>query len=301
MRVAGFCLLMILPLGLVSLLPQSGANSQPISPLAYNVFATRWPSADAFMHSVSAKSDIRSIPSAAQTVGADARQDTHPAVDRIALAVEAAPEAKAYALASQHPPQDDAASRAQTAHNSQKVARLLPQPRPADIAPVAQAKTELIEFATAPFPYEGVVPGTEQPFLNVVEGEQKGHRTSRGAVLWEDETFNDNRVLVHIPSGFDINRPAVMVVFFHGHGANLTRDVLEPAERAGTDIAVRRECRVGRAAICRRCGRLKSWPFLAAGRVRTLRQRGRQEAGRSLRQSGQGQAICQDAGGHRCL
>jgi len=226
MRVAGFCLLMILPLGLVSLLPQSGANSQPISPLAYNVFATRWPSADAFMHSISAKSDIRSIPSAAQTVGAGAQQDTHPAVDRIALAVEAAPESRAYALASQHPPQDDAASRAQTAHNSQKVARLLPQPRPSDIAPLAQAKTELIEFATAPFPYEGVVPGTDKPFLNVVEGEQKGHRTSRGAVLWEDETFNDNRVLVHIPSGFDINRPAVMVVFFHGHGANLTRDVL---------------------------------------------------------------------------
>ena len=70
------------------------------------------------------------------------------------------------------------------------------------------------------------MPGTDQPFLNVVNGEQKGHRTARGAVLWEDETFNDSRVLLHIPSGFDINRPAVMVVFFHGHGANLTRDVL---------------------------------------------------------------------------
>jgi hypothetical protein len=231
-RVAGFCMLLFVPLALVSLLPQSGANSQPISPLAYNVFAKRWPAANAFMISVSAKSDIGSIPSSSrtetQTLSADARprQGTHPAVDRIALAVEAAPEAKTYSLASQHPPQDDAAARSQTVHNSQKVVHLLPQPRPTDIAPVAEAKTELIKFATAPFPYEGTVPGTEQPFLNVVEGEKRGHRTSRGAVLWEDETFNDNRVLLHIPNGFDINRPAVMVVFFHGHGANLSRDVL---------------------------------------------------------------------------
>jgi hypothetical protein len=32
-------------------------------------------------------------------------------------------------------------------------------------------------------------------------------------------------VLLHIPPGFDPNRPAVMVVFFHGHGAELARDV----------------------------------------------------------------------------
>jgi hypothetical protein len=33
-------------------------------------------------------------------------------------------------------------------------------------------------------------------------------------------------VLLHIPQGFDPNKPAVMVVFYHGHGATLTRDVL---------------------------------------------------------------------------
>lgn len=45
-------------------------------------------------------------------------------------------------------------------------------------------------------------------------------------MLWESTTFGDNRVLLHIPRGFDVTRPAVMVVFFHGHGAELTRDVL---------------------------------------------------------------------------
>src|SRR5262249_23592287 len=39
------------------------------------------------------------------------------------------------------------------------------------------------------------------------------------------ETYNDNRVLLHIPRGFDVRRPGLLVVFFHGHGANLENDV----------------------------------------------------------------------------
>ena len=55
MRLVGFIgVVLVLPLGLVSLLPQSGANSQPLAPLAYNVFATRWPAENAFLRSVSA-------------------------------------------------------------------------------------------------------------------------------------------------------------------------------------------------------------------------------------------------------
>ena len=34
-----------------------------------------------------------------------------------------------------------------------------------------------------------------------------------------------SRVLLSIPKGFDIRKPAVMVVFFHGHGAKIDRDV----------------------------------------------------------------------------
>src|SRR5439155_1538890 len=62
-------------------------------------------------------------------------------------------------------------------------------------------------------------------FLNVIFGQRKGHRTPRGRILWEDITYRERRVLLHIPKGFDFNRPGVMVVFFHGHGATLRRDV----------------------------------------------------------------------------
>ncbi len=80
--------------------------------------------------------------------------------------------------------------------------------------------TRLVDFETAPFPYHGVVPGSGRQFLN-----SGSHTSFRGKTLWESQTFSDDRVLLHIPSGFDPNRPAVMVVFFHGHGAILGRDV----------------------------------------------------------------------------
>ena len=63
-------------------------------------------------------------------------------------------------------------------------------------APLLDGRTQLVEFGAAPFPHEG-------------------------------RTYSDPRVLLHIPTGFDPGRPGVMVVFFHGHGATLTRDVLE--------------------------------------------------------------------------
>jgi hypothetical protein len=67
--------------------------------------------------------------------------------------------------------------------------------------PMAEAKTEITDFATAPFPYRG-----EHP-------------------LRESAIYSDDHVLLHIPAGFDPRKPAVMVVFFHGHGATLARDV----------------------------------------------------------------------------
>jgi hypothetical protein len=88
-----------------------------------------------------------------------------------------------------------------------------------------EAKTALVDVATAPFPYHGNMPGTDRPFLNAGEEGHRGHVNIRGRVLWESQTFRDDRVLVDIPPGFDPKRPAVMVVFFHGHGAELARDV----------------------------------------------------------------------------
>ena len=89
----------------------------------------------------------------------------------------------------------------------------------------AGALTSLVNFETAPFPYHGTVPESGRPFLNAGTEGHRGHVNFRGHVLWESQTFGDDRVLLHIPPGFDPKRPAVMVVFFHGHGANLAQDV----------------------------------------------------------------------------
>lgn len=106
--------------------------------------------------------------------------------------------------------------------------------------PLKKSKTALIEFATSPFPYDGMVPEKDTAFLDVKSGARRGHRTPRGRVLWEDITYRERRVLLHIPKGFDFHRPAVMVIFFHGHGATLRRDVrdrqLVPAQISASGI-----------------------------------------------------------------
>jgi hypothetical protein len=88
-----------------------------------------------------------------------------------------------------------------------------------------EAKTSLVDFETAPFPYRGMVPGSNRPFLDAGQPDARGHVNFRGRMFLESKTFGDDRVLLHIPQGFDPTRPAVMVVFFHGHGATLERDV----------------------------------------------------------------------------
>jgi hypothetical protein len=106
--------------------------------------------------------------------------------------------------------------------------------------PLARARSKLVEFDTAPFPYDGVVPRSNKPFLDVVEKGRKGHRTGSGKVYWEDETYNDSQVLLHIPKGFDVRRPSLLIVFFHGHGAKLADDVYlrqqVPAQLSASDI-----------------------------------------------------------------
>jgi hypothetical protein len=91
--------------------------------------------------------------------------------------------------------------------------------------PLPRAKSKLVEFDTAPFPYNGLIPRTGQPFINVVENGRRGHRTGTGHLYWEDETYSDRQVLLHLPKGFDIRRPGLLIVFFHGHGAKLADDV----------------------------------------------------------------------------
>jgi hypothetical protein len=86
-------------------------------------------------------------------------------------------------------------------------------------------ETMLVGLKSSAFPYFGNNPRTDAPFLNVSSGSRQGHRSFNGRVFWQDETFNDNRVLMHVPENFDVNKPGVIVVFFHGNGATLERDV----------------------------------------------------------------------------
>ena len=85
--------------------------------------------------------------------------------------------------------------------------------------------TTLVSMKSSAFPYFGNNPRSEAPFLNIAKGERRGHRSYSGKVYWQDETYNDSRVLVHVPEHFDARKPGVIVVFFHGNGATLERDV----------------------------------------------------------------------------
>jgi hypothetical protein len=89
---------------------------------------------------------------------------------------------------------------------SYKVASLSPE-LPYGLPAIKQAQTHLIGFDNSAFPYFG-----------------KNPRTGDGAYA-QGGRYSDNRVLVHVPAGFDVRKPGVIVVFFHGHGATLERDV----------------------------------------------------------------------------
>ena len=91
--------------------------------------------------------------------------------------------------------------------------------------PPKEDQTTLVSLKSSAFPYFGNNPSTDAPFLNISKGDRKGHRSYGGRVYWQDQTYNDNRVLMHVPENFDVRKPGVIVVFFHGNGATLERDV----------------------------------------------------------------------------
>ncbi|UPK32829.1 alpha/beta hydrolase [Bradyrhizobium sp. 186] len=91
--------------------------------------------------------------------------------------------------------------------------------------PPREDLTTLVSMKSSAFPYFGNNPASEAPFLNIAKGDRRGHRSYSGRVYWQDETYNDSRVLMHVPDHFDVRKPGVIVVFFHGNGATLERDV----------------------------------------------------------------------------
>jgi hypothetical protein len=106
-----------------------------------------------------------------------------------------------------------------------------PDPQRVALAAKESAQGEpscaLVPFQASPFPYRGLLPDQESPFLDAVDGSRRGHTAPRGGIYWEDETYSDRRVLLCIPPGFDIQLPALIVVYFHGNVSTLERDVRE--------------------------------------------------------------------------
>ena len=94
------------------------------------------------------------------------------------------------------------------------------------LAPLANGRSTIVPFSASPFPYTGIVPKQETPFLDVTSGSRRGHTSLRAGVYWQDETYSDRGVLLAFPKGFDLRKPAVVVVFLHGNNALLARDVV---------------------------------------------------------------------------
>ena len=96
---------------------------------------------------------------------------------------------------------------------------------PALAAPAVTTKSQIIAFEASPFPYAGLPPGQDKPFFDVEKDGRRGHTSPRGGIYWEDTTYGDRSVLLHIPKGFDPGRPGLLIVYFHGNLATIERDV----------------------------------------------------------------------------
>ncbi|MEK7687476.1 MAG: alpha/beta hydrolase [Pseudomonadota bacterium] len=99
-------------------------------------------------------------------------------------------------------------------------------PKPPPPPPPREAKTQLVAFNASAFPYRGFIPNSTKPFLDVRNGARRGHTSLRGDVYWEDTTYSDRRSLLYLPQGFDPARPVLIVLYLHGQGATLERDVM---------------------------------------------------------------------------
>ena len=105
------------------------------------------------------------------------------------------------------------------------------QPSKAGLTSIDGATVSLASFENSAFPYHGMIPnyqetGKTRPFLDVDENGRLGHSSPRGGIHWEDQTYSDRSVLLAAPQSFDPAKPGVIIVFFHGNNATLSRDVI---------------------------------------------------------------------------
>lgn len=89
--------------------------------------------------------------------------------------------------------------------------------------------TLIARLPSAPFPYDGVVGESAQPFFDYRDAEsgQRFHTTGDGVVYPEFPHYRDCRVLIHLPPGFDAEKPFDILVFFHGHHTELQRTLVQ--------------------------------------------------------------------------
>ena len=148
--------------------------------------------------------------------------------------------------------------------------------------PAADEVTTLVSMKSSAFPYYGNNPASEAPFLNISSGDRRGHRSYSGRVYWQDQTYNDNRVLVHIPENFDAQKPGVIVVFFHGNGATLERDVRDRqlVPQQISDSGVNAVLLAPQLAVD--AAELLGRKILAAGRLQALHGRVRRQPRQAL-------------------
>ena len=105
------------------------------------------------------------------------------------------------------------------------------QPGKAGLTSIDGASVELASFQNSAFPYHGLIPnyqetGKSRPFLDVDDNGRLGHSSPRGGIHWEDQTYSDRSVLLAAPQSFNPARPGMIIVFFHGNNATLSRDVI---------------------------------------------------------------------------
>ena len=178
------------------------------------------------------------------------------------------------------------------------------QPTKAGLTTIDGATVSLASFQNSAFPYHGLIPnyqetGKSRPFLDVDDNGRLGHSSPRGGIHWEDQTYSDRSVLLAAPQSFDPAKPGVIIVFFHGNNATLSRDVIarqqivrQLADSGLNAVLVAPQLAVDAQDFERRT-------ILVAGRLRRFSRRGADEAWRALSQ--RARRLSTDAGGHRRL
>ena len=166
------------------------------------------------------------------------------------------------------------------------------------------ANVALASFENSAFPYHGVIPnyqetGKTRPFLDVDDNGRLGHSSPRGGIHWEDQTYSDRSVLLAAPQSFDPARPGVIIVFFHGNMATLSRDVIARQQivRQLADSGLNAVLVAPQLAVDAQDS--SAGRFWSPGGVRRLPERGADEARRTL--SERARRLPAHAGRHRRL